>query len=118
MEIEYRILNLYKTKQFDECLKLCDTALRSKDDRMIEFIRMRAMTIQAKVVGNGYEEVEYYPQQDDLISTAVAKTPRPGTSFLREAKTARNVETSYQVNLLYAFISIYVTDLLVICNEC
>ncbi|KAF9418694.1 hypothetical protein HW555_004522 [Spodoptera exigua] len=96
MEIEYRILNLYKTKQFDECLRLCDTALRSKDDRMIEFVRMRAMTIQAKIVGNGYEEVEYYPQQDDLISTAVAKTPRPGTSFLRDTKTSRNIETSYQ----------------------
>ena len=97
MEIEYRILNLYKTKQFDECLKLCETALQEKDDRMIEFIRMRAMTIQAKVVGNGYEEVEYYPQQDDLTSTGVAKTPRPGTAFQRGGKTARNIDTSYQV---------------------
>lgn len=104
MEIEYKILNLYKTKQFDECLKLCEIALQDKDDRMIEFIRMRAMTIQAKIVGNGYEEVEYYPQQDELVSTAVAKTPRPGTSFQRDSKTARNVETSYQVgtiNIMY-----------------
>lgn len=97
MEIEYRILNLYKTKQYDECLKFCEKALQEKDDRMIEFIRMRSMTIQAKVVGNGYEEVEYYPQQDELMSTAVAKTPRPGTSFQRDPKTGRNIDTLYQV---------------------
>lgn len=101
MEIEYRILNLYKTKQFDECLKLCEVALQEKEDRMIEFIRMRAMTIQAKIVGNGYEEVEYYPQQDELMPTAVAKTPRPGTSFQRDNKTARNIDTSYQVDNTY-----------------
>lgn len=94
MEIEYKILNLYKTKQFDECLNLCAIALQDKSDRMIEFIRMRAMTIQAKVVGNGYEEVEYYPQQDDLLSTAIAKTPRPGTSFQRDIKTTRDLRTA------------------------
>ncbi|CAB3247684.1 unnamed protein product [Arctia plantaginis] len=94
MEIEYKILNLYKTKQFDECLNLCAIALQDKSDRMIEFIRMRAMTIQAKVVGNGYEEVEYYPQQDDLLSTAIAKTPRPGTSFQRDNKTTRDLRTA------------------------
>lgn len=97
MDIEYQILNLYKTKQLDKCLKLCEVALQEKDNRMIEFVRMRAMTIQAKIVGNGYEEVEYYPQQDELVSTSVAKTPRPGTSFQRDTKTARNLETSYQV---------------------
>lgn len=89
MEIDYRILNLYKTKQYDECLKLCVVALKDKSDRMIEFIQMRAMTIQAKTAGNGYEEVEYFPQQDDLISTSIAKTPRPGTTFQREVKTAQ-----------------------------
>lgn len=81
MDIEYKILNLYKTKQYDECLKLCAESLKVRDDKLIEFIRMRAMTILAKVAGNGYEEVEYFPQQDSLMSTAVAKTPRPGTSF-------------------------------------
>ncbi|KOB77431.1 Uncharacterized protein OBRU01_02765, partial [Operophtera brumata] len=88
MEIDYKILNLYKTKQYDECLKLCAVALHEKDDRMVEFIRMRAMSIQAKLAGNGYEEVEYFPQQDSLTSTAVAKTPRPGTSFQRQVTTA------------------------------
>lgn len=89
MEIDYRILNLYKTKQYDECLKLCALALNDKSDRMIEFIQMRAMTIQAKIAGNGYEEVEYFPQQDELTSTSIAKTPRPGTTFQREVKTAQ-----------------------------
>lgn len=93
MKADYKILNLYKTKQYDQCLKLCAVALQEKDDRMIEFIRMRAMTIQAKIAGNGYEEVEYFPQQDSLISTAVAKTPRPGTSFQRQvSKTAQNFD--------------------------
>lgn len=58
---------------------------------MIEFIQMRAMTIQAKIAGNGYEEVDYFPQQDELAATAIAKTPRPGTSFQRAVKTALNV---------------------------
>lgn len=89
MEIDYKILNLYKTKQYDDCLKLCALALKDKSDRMIEFIQMRAMTIQAKVAGNGYEEVEYFPQQDELISTSIAKTPRPGTTFQREVRTAQ-----------------------------
>ncbi|XP_063365887.1 tetratricopeptide repeat protein 8 isoform X1 [Cydia amplana] len=94
MDIDYRIINLYKTKQYTECLTLCATALQGKDDRMLEFIQMRAMTIQAKVAGNGYEEVEYVPQQDELTSTAVAKTPRPGTSFQRSARTAQNIRTA------------------------
>ncbi|XP_063538345.1 tetratricopeptide repeat protein 8 isoform X1 [Cydia strobilella] len=91
MDIDYRIINLYKTKQYTECLSLCATALQGKDDRMLEFIQMRAMTIQAKIAGNGYEEVDYVPQQDELTSTAVAKTPRPGTSFQRSARTAQNI---------------------------
>lgn len=95
METDKVILNLYKTKQYDACLKLCETALEKKDDRMVEFIRMRAMTIQAKIAGNGYEEVEYCPQQDTLMSTAIAKTPRPGTSFQRQASnTARNFDST------------------------
>lgn len=99
MEIEYKILNLYKTKQYDECLRLCEVTLQEKDDRMIEFIRMRAMTILAKVAGNGYEEVEYFPRQDTLTSTAVAKTPRPGTSFLKEnaRKTSHGTESYAKV---------------------
>ncbi|XP_031762761.1 tetratricopeptide repeat protein 8-like [Galleria mellonella] len=91
MEIDYKILNLYKTKQYDKCLNLCATALQNKSDRMLEFIQMRAMTIQAKVAGNGYEEVEYFPKQDDLVTTAVAKTPRAGTAFQREVKTAQQL---------------------------
>ncbi|XP_073948854.1 tetratricopeptide repeat protein 8 [Choristoneura fumiferana] len=94
MDLDYRILNLYKTKQYNECLTLCATALQGRDDRMIEFIQMRAMTIQAKVAGNGYEEVDYFPQQDDLSTTAVAKTPRPGTAFQRTARTAQNIRTA------------------------
>lgn len=92
VDAEYNILNLYKTRQFDKCLKLCDLVLQDKSDRMIEYIRMRAMTIQAKIAGNGYEEMCYYPQEDDLSSTAVAKTPRPGTSFQRVTKTSQNVQ--------------------------
>ncbi|KAJ2942648.1 hypothetical protein O0L34_g2117 [Tuta absoluta] len=88
MDIDYRILNLYRTKQYDECLKLCSTVLCERSDRMLEFIRMRVMTIQAKIAGNGYEEVEYAPQQDGLTDTGVAKTPRPGTTFQREIRTA------------------------------
>ncbi|XP_059046341.1 tetratricopeptide repeat protein 8 [Achroia grisella] len=91
MDIDYKILNLYKTKQYDKCLNLCTTALRDKSDRMLEFIQMRAMTIQAKIAGNGYEEVEYFPYQDDLATTAVAKTPRVGTAFQREVKTAQQL---------------------------
>lgn len=90
MELEYRILNLYRSRQYDECIKLCDIALQDTGDRMIEFVRMRSMTVQAKVAGNGYEEVEYFPQQDELAPTAVAKTPRMGTSFQREIKTAQH----------------------------
>ncbi|XP_072939196.1 tetratricopeptide repeat protein 8 [Epargyreus clarus] len=91
-DIEYKILNLYRSRQYDECIKLCDVALQdtSTGDRMIEFVRMRSMTVQAKVAGNGYEEVDYFPQQDELAPTAVAKTPRMGTSFQREIKTAQN----------------------------
>ncbi|XP_049868530.1 tetratricopeptide repeat protein 8 [Pectinophora gossypiella] len=89
MEIDYRILNLYRTKQYDDCLKLCVLALQEKSDRMIELIQIRVMTIQAKIAGNGYEEVDYFPQQDELASTAVAKTPRPGTTFQREVRTAQ-----------------------------
>lgn len=106
MDVEYKILNLYKTKQFDECLNLCNIALQEKNDRMIEFIRMRAMTIQAKIVGNGYEEVEYYPQQDDLVSTAVAKTPRAGTSFQRDINTSHNLGTA-QVCLFVVILILY-----------
>ncbi|KAM3964272.1 tetratricopeptide repeat protein 8 [Aphomia sociella] len=91
MEIEHRILNLYKTKQYDKCLSLCATSLQEKSDRMLEFIQMRAMTIQAKIAGNGYEEVDYYSKQDDLATTAVAKTPRVGTAFQREVKTAQQL---------------------------
>lgn len=93
MAIEYKVLNLYKTKHYDECLILCEKALRDKEDRMIEFIRMRVMTINAKFVGNAYEEVEYFPQQDDFVCTGVAKTPRPGTSFQREIKSSQHYET-------------------------
>ncbi|CAH2234908.1 jg4141 [Pararge aegeria aegeria] len=88
VQSDYKILNLYKTREFDKCLKLCDVVLQTKSDRMIEYIRMRAMTIQAKIAGNGYEEVNYMPAQDDLTSTTVAKTPRQGTSFQRAIKTA------------------------------
>ncbi|XP_060803731.1 tetratricopeptide repeat protein 8 [Amyelois transitella] len=56
---------------------------------MVEFIQMRAMTIQAKVASNGYEEVDYMPQNDDLTTTAVNKTPRVGTTFQREVRTAQ-----------------------------
>lgn len=85
MEVDsvYKIINLYKTREYDKCLKICDTVLQQKSDRMIEFIRMRAMTIQAKISGNGYEEVNYFAPEDDLASTMVAKTPRQGTSFQR-----------------------------------
>lgn len=96
MEVEYRILNLFKSKQYDECIKLCSVALQNRSDQMIEFLQMRAMTIQTKIAGNGYEEVEYYPQQDDdYVSTAVAKTPRAGTSFLRESKTAQQFKVRW-----------------------
>lgn len=94
MGIDYKILNLYTTRQYDKCLILCNTVLKDKSHRMIELIRMRAMTIQAKIAGNGYEEVNYFPQVDDWTTTAVAKTPRPGTSFQRAVKTAHNVSTS------------------------
>ncbi|XP_050674001.1 tetratricopeptide repeat protein 8-like [Leptidea sinapis] len=95
MEIEYRLINLYKTKQYDACLKLYESALHDKNvtsnNKLMEFIRMRIMTIQTKLAGNGYEEVEYYnPQSNELSDTGVAKTPRPGTSFQREIKTALN----------------------------
>ncbi|CAG9785572.1 unnamed protein product [Diatraea saccharalis] len=52
------------------------------------------MAVQAKIAGNGYEEVDYLPQQDDLLSTAIAKTPRPGTTFIRESKTAIQLKTA------------------------
>lgn len=81
MEIEYRILNLYRTRQYDLCLKLCAEVLQEKQDRMIQFIQMRALTIQAKITGNGYEEVDYGIPHDELNTTAIAKTPRVGTSF-------------------------------------
>jgi hypothetical protein len=74
MEDDYRILNLYKTKQYDECVTLCNNILQQKNNKIIQFIQMRTMAIQAKIAGNGYEESEYLPQHDDLISTAVAKT--------------------------------------------
>ncbi|XP_063823010.1 tetratricopeptide repeat protein 8 [Ostrinia nubilalis] len=90
MDIEYKVLNLFRTKQYDECIKLCYVTLQNRSDQMIEFIQMRAMTIQTKIAGNGYEEVDYYPQQDDdYFTTAVARTPRVGTAFLRESKTAQ-----------------------------
>lgn len=90
MSDDYRILFFYKTKQYDECLKLCDEALKFKRDRMIEFVQMRAMTLQVKMTGNGYEEVDYFSHKDDIVPTAVAKTPRPGTSFNKEnAKVQR-----------------------------
>ncbi|XP_053613054.1 tetratricopeptide repeat protein 8 isoform X2 [Plodia interpunctella] len=91
MDLKYRILNLYTTKNYDECLKMCAVALRGNSDRMIEFIQMRAMTVQAKVASNGYEEVEYMPQQDELMTTAVNKTPRVGTSLQRDVKTAQQL---------------------------
>ncbi|XP_023935325.1 tetratricopeptide repeat protein 8 [Bicyclus anynana] len=92
VDSDYKILNLYRIREYDKCLKLCDMVLQNKNDRMIEYIRMRAMTIQAKVAGNGYEEVNYFPTQDDLVSTTVAKTPRQGTSFQRNIKTAQFTE--------------------------
>lgn len=94
MEDEYRVLNLYKTKQYDDCIKLCYNSLQHRSDKMIEFIQMRAMSVQAKIAGNGYEEVEYFPKQDDYAATAVAKTPRAGTSFIRETKTAQHIKVS------------------------
>ncbi|KAG6464732.1 hypothetical protein O3G_MSEX014691 [Manduca sexta] len=94
MDIEYRILNLYSNKQYDECLKLCIFALQDKDDRTIEFVQMRVMTIQAKIAGNGYEEVEYYQQNDDFNSVGIAKTPRVGTSFQREIKNNQHFGTA------------------------
>ncbi|CAG9135281.1 unnamed protein product [Plutella xylostella] len=88
METEYKILNLYRTKQYDACNQLLDT-MQGTDNRMLEFIRMRVLTILAKVAGDGYEEVGYGAQRDELVTTAVAKTPRPGTTFNRpQAKTA------------------------------
>ncbi|CAH2076348.1 unnamed protein product, partial [Iphiclides podalirius] len=51
---------------------------------MTEYVRMRAMTLQVKVASNGYDEVDYFSHQDDISSTAVAKTPRPGTSFNKQ----------------------------------
>ncbi|GBP22785.1 hypothetical protein EVAR_13576_1 [Eumeta japonica] len=92
MELEYRILNLYKTRQYDKCLQLCSEFLHNRQDRMIEFIQMRALTVQAKVAGFGYEEVDYDLPQNDLMSTAIAKTPRPGTTF--HINTMRNVQTT------------------------
>ncbi|CAG4948710.1 unnamed protein product [Colias eurytheme] len=89
MEVEYRIINLYKNKQYDECIQLCQNASQTSN-KVIDFVHLRALTIQAKIAGNAYEEVEYYPVQEDLINTAVAKTPRPGTTFQREIKTAQN----------------------------
>lgn len=96
MEIpdDYKILYLYKIKQYDECLKLCEEVLKDKNDRMIEFIRMRAMTIQVKVAANAYDEVDYFTYQDELTSTAVAKTPRPGTTFDRQIRTAHQTSTN------------------------
>ncbi|XP_050347214.1 tetratricopeptide repeat protein 8 [Nymphalis io] len=90
---EYKILNLYVTRQYNECLILCNTALKNESNRMIEFIRMRAMTVLAKIAGNGYEEVNYFPQLNDWATTSVAKTPRPGTTFLRVVKTAQSIHT-------------------------
>ncbi|XP_045485470.1 tetratricopeptide repeat protein 8 [Pieris rapae] len=92
MEIEYRILNLYKTKQYHRCIKLSENVTKNVNNKFVEFIRMRAMTVQAKIAGNGYEEVEFYAHNDDLINTGIAKTSRPGTSFQREIKTANNQE--------------------------
>lgn len=89
---DYKILNLYRTRQFDKCLKVCELVLQDKNDRMLEYIRMRAMTIQAKIAGNAYEEVCLYTQPDDLISTAVAKTPRPGTSIQKITKSSQNMQ--------------------------
>lgn len=86
METEYRILNLYKTRQYNKCLILSESALRGKNNRLLEFVCMRAVTIQAKIAINGYEEVDYYSEQNELSSTAVARTPRPGTSFQRDYK--------------------------------
>ncbi|CAG4971366.1 unnamed protein product [Parnassius apollo] len=91
---DYKILYLYRTKQYEECLQLCDKVLKDKSDRMVEFIRMRAMTSQVKVAGNGYEEVDYFPYQDSLTSTALAKTPRPGTSFDKKITTAHLTQSN------------------------
>nr|XP_026492981.1 tetratricopeptide repeat protein 8 [Vanessa tameamea] len=93
IDVDYKILNLYVTRQYNECLILCNTALKNESNRMIEFIRMRAMTILAKIAGNGYEEVNYFPQLDDWATTSVAKTPRPGTTFQRVVKTTQNIHT-------------------------
>ncbi|XP_068632664.1 tetratricopeptide repeat protein 8 [Battus philenor] len=92
MEIpeEYKILYFYKSKQYNECLKLCDDLLKNRDDRLIELIRMRAMTIQVKLAGNAYEESAYIFDKDDLVCTAMAKTPRPGTSFDRKLQNNFN----------------------------
>ncbi|XP_014362470.2 tetratricopeptide repeat protein 8 [Papilio machaon] len=100
MEIpeDYKILHLYKTKQYDVCLKLCEEVLKHKNDRMIEFIRIRAMTIQVKVAANSYDEVDYLSYRDELAPTAVAKTPRPGTTFDRQIRTAHQTSTSKRVN--------------------
>lgn len=111
MELKYRILNLYKTRQYNECLKLSETALRGKNDRMLEFVCMRAITIQAKIALNGYEEVDYYAPQNELTSSTVAKTPRPGTSFVRniKMKTAQNVD--------FSWVSYYVSNFLLLCSQ-
>lgn len=78
MEIEYKILNLFRTKQYDECNKLLS---EQHNNRMLDFIRMRVQTLLAKIAGDGYDEVTYDDRCDEICSTAVAKTPRPGTSF-------------------------------------
>lgn len=103
MEDDYRVINLYKTKQYDECIKLCHMTLQLRNDKMIEFIQMRVMSIQAKIAGNGYEEVDYFPQQEDFTSTAVSKTPRLGTSFIREAKTAQQTKVIIFLLLLISY---------------
>ncbi|CAK1601069.1 unnamed protein product [Parnassius mnemosyne] len=95
---EYKTLYLYRTKQYEECLQLCDKVLKDKSDRMVEFIRMRAMTAQVKVAGNGYEEVDYLPYQESLTSTAVAKTPRPGTSFDKKITTAHLTQANKRIS--------------------
>lgn len=101
MDPIYRILNLYKTKQYDECLKLCSETNDNEHTRMIEFIRMRVETIQAKIASNAYEEVGYGAVNDDLVTTAVAKTPRPGTTFQKTTVKSSNVLSSHVSKIKY-----------------
>lgn len=90
MESRYLVLTLYRQRQFDKCIDLCNTILNVGDNELIRSVRLRSLTIQAKVAGSHYDEVEYNtPDADALDNSALAKTPRSGTSLMtRGANTS------------------------------